>query len=55
MLRTVTVGYDGSSESRAAAEWAAREALLRGLPLRLVNVREPIPANIDARPAPCRG
>ncbi|MGA5082098.1 universal stress protein [Streptomyces griseoincarnatus] len=46
MLRTVTVGYDGSSESRAAAEWAAREALLRGLPLRLVNVREPIPGHI---------
>ncbi|MGQ5227870.1 universal stress protein [Streptomyces sp. MN3] len=46
MPRTVTVGYDGSSESRAAAEWAAREALLRGLPLRLVNVREPIPGHI---------
>ncbi len=25
MLRTVTVGVDGSPESRAAAEWAARE------------------------------
>ncbi|MEU0580619.1 universal stress protein [Streptomyces griseoincarnatus] len=46
MPRTVTVGYDGSSESRAAAEWAAREALLRGLPLRLVNVREPVPGHI---------
>ncbi len=46
MLRTVTVGYDGSSESRAAAEWAAREALLRGLPLRLVNVREPLPGPV---------
>ncbi|MFI1398689.1 universal stress protein [Streptomyces sp. NPDC020681] len=43
MTRTVTVGLDGSPESRAAAEWAAREAKLRGLPLRLVNVWEPVP------------
>ncbi|MFJ9006173.1 universal stress protein [Streptomyces canus] len=41
MSRNVTVGLDGSPESRAAAEWAAREAKLRGLPLRLVHVREP--------------
>ncbi|MGW7520104.1 universal stress protein [Streptomyces sp. NPDC054796] len=38
MARTVTVGIDGSPESRAAADWAAREALLRKLPLRLVHV-----------------
>ncbi|MFI6335755.1 universal stress protein [Streptomyces sp. NPDC050535] len=44
MPRTVTVGLDGSPESRAAAEWAAREAKLRGLPLKLVNVWEPVPA-----------
>ncbi|PWI13211.1 stress-inducible protein [Streptomyces sp. Act143] len=43
MPRTLTVGFDGSSESRAAAEWAAREAKLRGLPLRLVNIWEGIP------------
>ncbi|MFI1888668.1 universal stress protein [Streptomyces jumonjinensis] len=43
MSRTVTVGLDGSRESLAAAEWAAREAKLRGLPLRLVNVWEPLP------------
>ncbi|NUK06855.1 universal stress protein [Streptomyces lunaelactis] len=43
MSRTVTVGLDGSNESLAAAEWAAREARLRGLPLRLVNVWEPQP------------
>ncbi|MFE1285775.1 universal stress protein [Streptomyces sp. NPDC058751] len=43
MLRTVTVGLDGSRESRAAAEWAAREAKLRDLPLRLVHVWEPVP------------
>ncbi|MEU0040841.1 MULTISPECIES: universal stress protein [unclassified Streptomyces] len=43
MARTVTVGFDGSSESRAAAEWAAREAQLRELPLKLVHVWEPVP------------
>ncbi|WP_159530411.1 universal stress protein [Streptomyces sp. Tu 3180] len=42
MTRTVTVGLDGSPESRAAAEWAAREAALRGLPLRLLHVRQPV-------------
>ncbi|NUK23141.1 universal stress protein [Streptomyces lunaelactis] len=43
MTRTVTVGLDGSPEGHAAAEWAAREAKMRGLPLRLVNVWEPVP------------
>ncbi|WP_430378834.1 universal stress protein [Streptomyces sp. B1-3] len=43
MTRTVTVGLDGSRESRAAAEWAAREAQLLGLPLKLVQVWEPVP------------
>ncbi|MGW2491963.1 universal stress protein [Streptomyces sp. NPDC001606] len=43
MPRTVTVGLDGTPESRAAAAWAAREARLRGLPLRILNVWEPAP------------
>ncbi|MET8947159.1 universal stress protein [Streptomyces sp. NPDC004542] len=43
MSRSITVGLDGSPESRAAAEWAAREARLRDLPLRLVHVGEPVP------------
>ncbi|MGW6316522.1 universal stress protein [Streptomyces sp. NPDC055099] len=43
MPRTIIVGLDGSPESRAAAEWAAREAKLRGLALKLVHVREPLP------------
>ena len=45
MVRTVTVGVDGSGESLAAADWAAREALRREAPLRLVHVREPDPAS----------
>ncbi|KPI05287.1 UspA domain-containing protein [Actinobacteria bacterium OK074] len=43
MVGTVVAGLDGSPESRAAAEWAAREARLRGLPLKVVHVREPVP------------
>jgi nucleotide-binding universal stress UspA family protein len=50
MSRTVTVGLDGSPESRAAAEWAAREAKLRGLPLRLVHVWEPVPEPMAQAP-----
>ncbi|MGV9854138.1 universal stress protein [Streptomyces sp. NPDC003442] len=37
MPRTVTVGLDGSPESLAAADWAAREAQRRELPLSLVH------------------
>lgn len=50
MTRTVTVGLDGSRESRAAAEWAAREAHLLGLPLKLVQVWEPVPAPMAQAP-----
>ncbi|WP_428936417.1 universal stress protein [Streptomyces sp. ACT015] len=44
MTRTIAVGLDGSPESAAAARWAAREAVLRGVPLEIVCVREPEPA-----------
>ncbi|WP_412078697.1 universal stress protein [Streptomyces xanthophaeus] len=36
----VAVGLDGSAESLAAAHWAAREALLRGVALQLVHAEE---------------
>ncbi|MFC4463657.1 universal stress protein, partial [Streptomyces xiangluensis] len=50
MVRTVVAGIDGSPESRAAAEWAAREAKLRGLPLKLVHVWEPVPEPMAQAP-----
>ncbi|WP_137991055.1 universal stress protein [Streptomyces vilmorinianum] len=37
MSREIVAGVDGSPESLAAADWAAREALHRRLPLRLVH------------------
>jgi nucleotide-binding universal stress UspA family protein len=37
MLPPVVAGVDGSAESRAAAEWAAREAVRRDRPLRLFH------------------
>ncbi|MFP1625554.1 universal stress protein [Streptomyces sp. 5K101] len=40
MPHKVTVGLDGSLESSAAARWAAREALLREVPLCLVYADE---------------
>ncbi|MBW5480607.1 universal stress protein [Streptomyces bambusae] len=38
MSRTVIAAVDGSAESPAAAEWAAREARLRRLPLHILHV-----------------
>lgn len=37
MASAITAGVDGSPESLAAADWAAAEASLRGLPLRIVH------------------
>ncbi|MDL2074882.1 universal stress protein [Streptomyces sp. GXMU-J15] len=50
MTRTVVAGLDGSPESRAAAEWAAREAKLLGLPLKIVQVWEPVPEPLAQAP-----
>lgn len=38
----IVVGIDGSATSTAAVTWAARDAELRGLPLRLVHVIPPV-------------
>ncbi|MFD7708338.1 universal stress protein [Streptomyces sp. NPDC059786] len=45
--RPVVAGLDGSRESLAAADWAAREALRRQLPLRLVHAWEGLPPDAD--------
>ena len=37
MTRPITAGVDGSEESIAALAWAGREAVRRGLPLRVVH------------------
>ncbi|MFI6010173.1 universal stress protein [Streptomyces sp. NPDC051243] len=41
MQRVIITGVDRSARSRAAADWAAREALSRELPLRVVHVSPP--------------
>lgn len=41
MERVIIAGVDRSARSRVAADWAAREALRRGLPLRVVHVTPP--------------
>ncbi|MCW8376093.1 universal stress protein [Streptomyces justiciae] len=46
----IITGVDRSARSRAAADWAAREALLRGLPLHVVHVSAPDDPAADERP-----
>lgn len=41
MSRPVVVGFDGSEAAYRALDWAAHAAASRGLPLRIVQVREP--------------
>ncbi|MFF3419686.1 universal stress protein [Streptomyces sp. NPDC002698] len=48
-------GLDGSLESLAAAERAAREARLRGLRSKPVHVRERVPAHMAQAPLPGAG
>ncbi|MEU9558667.1 universal stress protein [Streptomyces fumanus] len=50
MPDTIIVGLDGSTESRAAAEWAAREAVLRDLPMVLLHVWQPVPEPMAQAP-----
>ena len=46
----ITVGLDGSTEGRAAAEWAAREGKLPGLPAKILHVWEPVPEPMAQAP-----
>ncbi|MFE0514340.1 universal stress protein [Streptomyces sp. NPDC058964] len=58
MSRTVTVGVDGSNESLAAAEWAAREAVMHEVALRVVHAGEQQPYSyipFAAEPVPPPG
>jgi nucleotide-binding universal stress UspA family protein len=56
MSRTVVAGLDGSPESLAAAEWAAREAERHDAPLRLVHAWDwqPLPYTPPAGAEPHR-
>ena len=44
MTEPIVVGVDASAPSRAAVEWAAEDARLRGLPLRVVGIEGAEPA-----------
>ncbi|MEU9189034.1 universal stress protein [Streptomyces sp. NPDC048484] len=55
MSRIITAGLDGSRESLAAADWAARESLLRDLPCRLVHAWEQQPYKYPTAYAPPAG
>ncbi|MBQ0988323.1 universal stress protein [Streptomyces sp. F63] len=52
MLHPVVAGVDGSPQSMTAAEWAAREAGLRGRPLRILCAREALPREAEAALGP---
>jgi nucleotide-binding universal stress UspA family protein len=45
--KPVVAGTDGSEESLRAVDWAAREAVLRGLPLRIVGVTAMLPRMVE--------
>ncbi|WP_030543329.1 universal stress protein [Streptomyces albus] len=55
MLHSVVAGVDGSPQSLTAADWAAREAVLRGRPLRVVCARDTLPTDAEAALGPGEG
>src|SRR5579872_445390 len=46
-VKPIVAGTDGSEQSLRAVEWAAREARLRGLPLRIVSAAELLPRMVE--------
>jgi nucleotide-binding universal stress UspA family protein len=50
--KPIVAGTDGSEESLRAVDWAAREAVLRGLPLRIVSGADEPPRMIQHRHGP---
>ncbi len=50
--KPIVAATDGSAESLQAVEWAAREAALRGAPLRIVSAAELLPRMLDHRSGP---
>jgi len=51
MSHPVLAGIDGSARSSASADWAAQEAALRGVPLRLVHASPRLPGTAVPVPA----
>jgi nucleotide-binding universal stress UspA family protein len=47
--KPIVVGTDGSAQAERAVEWATREAVLRGAPLRIVSAAE-MPPRMSAPP-----
>src|SRR5208282_2563845 len=45
--KPIVAGTDGSEESLRAVDWAAREAVLRGAPLRIVSAASVLPGMIS--------
>src|SRR5271163_3786708 len=45
--KPIVVATDGSEESLRAVDWAAREAVLRGAPLRIVSGAELLPRMME--------
>ncbi|HEY3478300.1 MAG TPA: universal stress protein, partial [Streptomyces sp.] len=52
MTKHVVVGIDGSPESMAAARWAGREAAVRGVGVRLLNVWQAPVGSVQFAPDP---
>lgn len=52
MVEQLVVGIDGSPASAAAAEWAGREASVRGAGVRVINVWRAPTSNVQFSPGP---